>query len=90
MKTHRGRRDYGHRDLPAMTVSAYAWAEANPAEYQGFLSRRGMPRDADATGDIGATVVFATVVVPRQSLGSSNNRRGNVSGKYTLYEWEMR
>jgi NAD(P)-dependent dehydrogenase (short-subunit alcohol dehydrogenase family) len=41
-----------------MTASAHAWAVANPAEYQGFLSRRAVPRDGDAVGDIGATVVF--------------------------------
>jgi NAD(P)-dependent dehydrogenase (short-subunit alcohol dehydrogenase family) len=41
-----------------MTASAQAWAEANPAEYQGFLSRRAVPREGDAVGDIGATVVF--------------------------------
>jgi len=41
-----------------MTPSAQAWAEANPAEYQGFLSRRAVPRDGDAVRDIGAAVVF--------------------------------
>ena len=41
-----------------MTPSARTWAEANPTEYQGFLSRRAIPRDGDAVDDIGATVVF--------------------------------
>jgi NAD(P)-dependent dehydrogenase (short-subunit alcohol dehydrogenase family) len=41
-----------------MTASALAWAQANPAEHQGFLSRRAVPRDGDAVGDVGATVVF--------------------------------
>jgi NAD(P)-dependent dehydrogenase (short-subunit alcohol dehydrogenase family) len=41
-----------------MTPSARAWAEENPTEYQGFLSRRAVARDGDAVGDIGATVVF--------------------------------
>lgn len=41
-----------------MTPSAQVWAEANPIEYQGFLSRRAVPRDGDAVADIGATVVF--------------------------------
>jgi NAD(P)-dependent dehydrogenase (short-subunit alcohol dehydrogenase family) len=41
-----------------ITPAAQEWAEANPAEYQGFLSRRAVPRDGDAVGDIGAAVVF--------------------------------
>jgi NAD(P)-dependent dehydrogenase (short-subunit alcohol dehydrogenase family) len=41
-----------------MTPSARKWAEANPVEHRGFLSRRAVPRDGDAVEDIGATVVF--------------------------------
>jgi NAD(P)-dependent dehydrogenase (short-subunit alcohol dehydrogenase family) len=41
-----------------MTPSAHAWAAANPAEHQGILSRRAIPRDGDAVDDIGATTVF--------------------------------
>jgi NAD(P)-dependent dehydrogenase (short-subunit alcohol dehydrogenase family) len=41
-----------------MTPSARKWAEANPIEYKGFLTRRAVPRDGNAVEDIGATVVF--------------------------------
>jgi NAD(P)-dependent dehydrogenase (short-subunit alcohol dehydrogenase family) len=41
-----------------MTPSARKWAKENPAEHQGFLTRRAVPRDGDAVEDVGATVVF--------------------------------